>query len=272
MSKLIKKPFFIFLMMLLSLVALISFLNLREREVNSPQLTVLCAAGLQRPLTEIARGYELSHGVKIRFNFAGSGVLESQLQIAGGHLYLPADESYTEKAQQNGLVSATLPLVELRAVIVVQQGNPKNLMSLADLQQRGIRLSMPDQSAAIGKFLYSELSQSGDMKKIAQQIMVTKPTVNQVIEDVAYGSADATIAWDAVATHYDNVEIVRLDVFEQKPCRVNVGLIVQGREANNNAAGKFMHYLAYDERAKLVFQSMGYMLPKKKGAVDEESL
>ena len=65
-----------------------------EIERGKGSLLVHCAAGLRRPMSEISRQYEEEFGIKIILQFGGSGALESQLMVAGGDLYLPADQGY----------------------------------------------------------------------------------------------------------------------------------------------------------------------------------
>jgi len=252
--------------MLVTLVFFIYLLTGQGRAGSSVVLTVHCAAGLQKPIREIARRYEAENDVKIVLNLAGSGVLESQLKVAGGDLYIPADESYILKAKSEGLISDVMPLVSLRAVIVVQRGNPEKISSLEDLQKAGVRLSMADPTAAIGSYVEAVLRKSGDWAALSRQVIVTKPTVNHVIEDVANKTVDATLAWDSVAASYDDVELVRVAVFDEQARLASVGLIKNG---NTRAARLFMRYLACDPAAGNVFKGLGYELARSEGCSDE---
>ncbi len=255
-----KKPLIILLALLTLLAALIYLLSQR----NKPQhdltrtLTVHCAAGLQKPIRAIAKQYEKEFGTQIRLNFAGSGVLESQLTVAGGDLFIPADQSYIQSAQRKKIVQESIPIAELRACIVVQKGNPLNIHSLNDLTRPNIRISVAEPSAAIGKFVKSTLTTSGDWEKIRPRILVVKPTVNNIIEDVAAKSADAALAWDATALQFPDVEIVRVPVFEKKPRRASAGVI---RGAHLPAALHFARYLAAKGKGRDVFKKYHFTTP-----------
>ena len=257
-----KRPLYIISLLLVTLAVLIFFLSRHDRpvDINTEELTVHCAAGLQRPVREIAKLYEKEYGTKIRLNFAGSGVLESQIKVAGGDLFIPADDSYIENTRKEGLVLESIAVAQLHAVIVVQKRNPKGIQSMGDLARSGTRISMGEPTAAIGKYVMTVLTQSGDWEKIKPQIIVTKPTVNNVVEDVATGSVDAGIAWDAVASQFEDVEIVRVPVFENRPCRASAGII---KGAKTPAALHFMRYLSAKGKGRDVFEKMGFAVPEK---------
>ena len=251
--------------MLVTLVSLVYALSQQSAGTHTDRLIVHCAAGLQQPIREIAQRYEAEQNTSITLNIAGSGVLAAQMQLSGGDLYIPADDSYLTEAITAGLVGETLPLVTMRAVIVVQKGNPKNITSLDDLKHAGIRLSLADSTAAIGRYIEDTLTRSGDWQAIAPQIIVTKPTVNHVVEDVANTTVDATIAWDCVTANFQQLEIIRVPIFESKPRTAAVGIIrspLTGSSQNlqNPKARLLMDYIARDSRSRSTFRNLGFTL------------
>ena len=113
-------------------------------------LLVHCGAGMRKPMNEIARQYEEEFGVKIILQFGGSGALESQLEVAGGDLYLPADQSYLESIRSKGLLRESMPVTRLSAGIVVPKGNPKRIAGLQDLGREAMKVSLGEKSASVG--------------------------------------------------------------------------------------------------------------------------
>ncbi|BDS08592.1 hypothetical protein NT6N_36320 [Oceaniferula spumae] len=224
------------------------------------ELLVHCAAGLQLPLTEIARSYEREHHTRVILNFAGSGVLESQLKTTGGDLFIPADDSYIENAVSQGLVSETAALAELRAVIVVPKGNPKRIKSLSDIALENVRLCVAEPSAAVGKFTRDVLLKAGLWKGIEPYVIVTQPTVNGVVTAVATGSVDVGIAWDAVALQSPEVEIVRIPLFDANPRQVRVGVL---NRAASHEARDFVDYLTAEEAGRRIFTRHHYTSPPR---------
>ncbi|MCF7732970.1 MAG: substrate-binding domain-containing protein [Akkermansiaceae bacterium] len=223
-------------------------------------LLVHCAAGLREPMTEIARQYEREFGIPIHLQFGGSGALETQLELAGGDLFLPADESYILSTRAKGLVRETLPVTTLTAGIVVPKGNPKNLRSLDDLARPGLRLSLADRSAAIGRHTWAVLEQSARLPDFQANVIVTKPTVNNIVEDVATGAVDATLAWHTVARTFPDVEWLPASEFASHPTTVCLGILT-----SSSAPARALHfarYLTAADRGLKVFGAAGFTIPE----------
>lgn len=247
---------------LLVLLGVATWLLIREdrpNELGKAPLVVHCAAGLSKPVEEVARQYEEEFGVPIRLQFGGSGALESQLDIAGGDLYIPADISYIESTRRKGLVREAIPVVHLTAGIVVPKGNPKGIQSLRDLGREGMRLSLADPSAAVGKFTMKVLESSGLLPQIEPNILVTKPTVNSIVEDVETGAVDAAIAWKSVANNFANLEWIAVPEFSAHTKTTNVGVLTSS--ANPTRALHFARYLSSQDRGQAVFKDKGFTVP-----------
>lgn len=253
------------LAILLSLLVLLGvsiFFIIRPDNTITPgtrPLLVHCAAGLRQPITEIATLYEQTYRIPIQLQFGGSGALQSQLQLAGGDLYLPADQSYISSSREKGLIRESIPVATLTAGIVVPKGNPQNLHSLEDLARPGIRLSLGERSAAIGKYTWSTLEQSGHLAAIEPNILVTKPTVNNIIEDVATGAVDATLAWDAVAANYPDVEWLSVPEFSAKTKLASIGVLSSSQQATR--ALHFARFLTARDRGQKILADSGFTPP-----------
>lgn len=216
-------------------------------------LLVHVAAGLQEPITHIAAGFEQETGIPVRLNAGGSGALLPQIKLHGGDVYIPADADYLLPLAPEIKGQETITL--FRPVVVVAAGNPKGIRSLDDLARPGVRLSMADPSAAIGNFIRRHLKLRGRWTALAPNIVVTKPTVNNVIEDVALGAADATIAWDTIAALNPAVQPLP-DLLPDNPVRK----VVAARLSNTSAAKRFQAYLV-SETARTVLFGHRFHLP-----------
>jgi ABC-type molybdate transport system substrate-binding protein len=230
-----------------------------QRHSPTP-LLVHCAAGLRGPVGEIARAYETEFGIPIHLQFGGSGALEAQLAVAGGDIYLPADESYIVSTRARGLVREVIPVTSLTGGIVVPKGNPKHLRTLADLARPGLRLSLADRSAAIGRHTWAVLDQSPSLPGFQANTVVTKPTVNNIVEDVATGAVDAALAWDAVARTFPEVEWLPLPEFASRPTPVSVGVLTSSPAPAR--ALHFARYLTAGGRGLKIFAGAGFAIPE----------
>ena len=258
-----KKPFII----VLALVAILAacFYTLSKRNTPefanhsaSAELTLYCAAGLRNPVSQIIDAYTEETDRKVNIIYNGSGALLSQIKLGGGDLYLPANIDYVHDAAQAGLTAEYIPAAHLTAVIVVNKDNT-SIQSIEDLTKPGVRISFANKSAAIGQFTRKVLIENGVYASIEKNIIVTKPTVNNIIEDVAFGSADATIAWDAVARSHSNLRIIKVPMFTEK--RRDTAIAVLNTSTDTVAALHLARYLTAKDRGQLAFKNYGFEVP-----------
>ena len=198
---------------------------------GSADLLFHCAAGLRKPMSEIARQYQEEFGVKVNLQFGGSGALASQLELAGGDLYLPADQSYIDSAREKGLMKEAIPVALLTAGLVVPKGNPRGLTTLSDLGKEGLKISLAERSASVGRFTWKVLEEEGLLARVNPNVVVTKPTVNAIVEDVATGAVDVSLAWDAVAKNFSEVEWLAVPEFLKRAKRASIGILTSSKDA-----------------------------------------
>lgn len=245
-------------MLLVGLLALLTWNVLRRAPETPPPLIVYCAAGLKTPVEAIAREYEEKYGVPIQLQYGGSQTLLANLEISRqGDLYLPADDNYLELARSKGLLDETLPLAEMAPVLAVAKGNPRNLRVLADLIQGNavIAQANPD-AAAVGQLTRAVLRKSGHWDALEKRTAVFKPTVNDVANDIALGSADAGFVWDAIVGQYPALEAVSLPELSGASAHMSIA-VLHGTE-QPTAALRFARYLTAWDRGCRQFERNGF--------------
>lgn len=255
----VRRQFVLFLAAFLLLVVLLGVL-LRTGRERERALRVVCAAGLREPMTVVAQNYEREFGIPVELSFGGSGALAGQVRMSGGDVFFPADQEYLEPLREQGVVRDAVPVVRLRVGLVVAAGNPKNLRGLSDLEGEGVRLSLADETAAIGRLTGKILREERRWETLAKKVLVTKPTVNGVVEDVALGAADATVAWDAVAAQYEEVEWRELPEARGHAAVAAVAVVTTSERPGE--AKRFVRYLTKDEKSARVFRQMGFSWAK----------
>ncbi len=247
-------------MVTVGLLAILMF-RLRTGPPATPSttpITLYCAAGLKPPVEELSREYEQHYRVPVRISYGGSGTLLGNLRVAkSGDLFLAAEESYIEAAQEDGLVKEAIPLASMVPVIAVAKGNPKGIESIEDLLKEGTTFGIanPD-AAAIGKVTRDALAEAGLWDSFQGRAKVLKPTVNDLANDVKIGAIDAAIVWDAVARQYPELEAIPSTVFESAAERVVIGVLSSAK--NPSAALRFARYLGAGDRGLRAFERWGY--------------
>lgn len=226
-------------------------------------LLVYCAASLRVPVEQIADDYRREHGVTVNLQYGGSNTLLSQIEVSRqGDLFLAADESYLAIGRQKGFVAESLPLASLKPVVAVRRGNPRSVRSLDDLLRLRVAVGNPDQTA-VGKATRALLEPAGRWRALdtaVRQRGVYKPTVADVTNDVALGSVDAGIIWDAVAAQYAVLEVVDLPEFSAGAAEVAVGVLASAKDSE--AALRFARYAAGADRGRKAFAEHGYRPPR----------
>jgi molybdate transport system substrate-binding protein len=221
-------------------------------------LIVYCAAGIKAPVEAVAREYEEKYGVPVQLQYGGSQTLLANVEVSGrGDLYLPADDSYLQLARKKDLIAESLPLARMTAVLVVPKGNPKRIRTFQDILDGDTRLSQanPD-AAAIGKLTREALRKIGRWDALQKRVVVSKPTVNDVANDVALGAVDAGIIWDALARQTPGLDMVSLPELSAASARIAIAVL--RRSEQPTSALRFARYLAARDCGLLRFERDGF--------------
>ncbi|MDA0839468.1 MAG: molybdate ABC transporter substrate-binding protein, partial [Planctomycetota bacterium] len=243
------------------LVAFFLFLlvpNQEEPQNYKDGLVFYCAAGIQKPVSEVAEEYQKIYGVPVQLQYEGSGTLLSKIAVAQrGDIYLAADSSYIDLAREKGLVAESITLAHLHPVIAVQKGNPKKITGVADLIREDVRtaLANPD-AASVGKLTRKLLTESGEWEQVKVAAKVFKPTVNEVANDIKIGTVDAGIIWDSTAGQYAELEAVEVPLFQEAVKTITVAILKSSK--NPQAALRFCRYLGARDRGLKNFKKWGF--------------
>jgi molybdenum ABC transporter molybdate-binding protein len=231
-------------------------------------LRLYCAAGHRVPVERIIRAYRDEFGIAVEVQYGGSNTLLNQLQVnrsEDADLYLAADDTYTQKAIDLGLAREVLPIAYSVPVIAVPKGNPKGIDSVEDLWSEGVVVSMadPDQ-AAIGKAVRERLSSEdagnvwSRLEEHVRDSGVFKPTVNDVANDVALGSADAAVVWDSTVqmpAYRATLKGISVPEFSSAPDLVSLAVLKSSRQ--KTAALRFARYATARDRGLREFAKFG---------------
>ncbi len=230
----------------------------RGSSQDSDELLMFCAAGVRSAIEPIVEQYAEEYGVTVRVQYGGSNTLLSQIEISpAGDLFLAADDSYTQLANEKGLVAEQLPVAQQRPVIIVRSGNPKGIESVEDLLRKDVRVAIgsPDQTA-VGKLTRKLLIASGQWKQLAEHVQVMKPTVNDVANDVEIGSVDAGIVWDTIAALHPKLSVVRTPELDAGVAHITLGVMTASKSPT--AALRFARYATARDRGLKVFAEQSF--------------
>lgn len=233
-----------------------AWMTLKPKQGGSVPLTVFCAAGLKKPVEEIALAYQKETGTEIRLQFGGTGTLLSQIRVAKqGDLFIAADDGALADAKKLGVTREEFQLVKQKPVIAVAKGNPKHINSLAALKADGIKLALPNpEAASCGRVTKQMLKEEWDA--LAGKAAVMKPTVTEIAADLALGAVDAAIVWDSTVPQFTGLEAVTLpELAKHEEFATAAVLDACGQPAE---AMRFARYLSAPERGAKAFEKHGF--------------
>jgi molybdate transport system substrate-binding protein len=174
-------------------------------------LTVYAAASLTEAFGELGGMFEHDHpGLTIRFNFAGSQQLASQLeQGAPADVFASADQRWMSVVKEKGLVSGETPVfARNRLVVIVPRTNPARIARLQDLARRGTKIVMAGEAVPAGKYSREALQNLAGTagyppeydRRVVANVVSQEENVKGVVAKVQLGEADAGIVYRSDVT------------------------------------------------------------------------
>jgi molybdate transport system substrate-binding protein len=170
-------------------------------------LTVMAAASLTAPFTELGQLFETSHpGVKVEFDFAGSQQLEQQINLgAPADVFASAATNYMDLAVKNNLVmsSSVEIFAKNRLVVIFPVSNPGGLSKLQDLAKPGLKIDLADKAVPVGAYTLQFLSKASQdpafgasfEQNVLNNVVSYEDNVKAVVTKVALNQADAGVCY-----------------------------------------------------------------------------
>ncbi len=156
------------------------------------ELVVFAAASLTDAFEAVGDAFEQAHpGTNVRFNFAGSQQLASQiLHGAPADVFAPADMRQLQ-AGGAALAGEPKPFAVNELVIAVEHGNPLGVKGLADLGRTDLTLVLAADEVPAGRYARQALERAG----VEVQAASLESDVRAALWKVRLGEADAAIVY-----------------------------------------------------------------------------
>jgi molybdenum ABC transporter molybdate-binding protein len=255
------RPILIAIGSLIALGILAAILYWRTKD-NSPAqrpIIVYAAPAVRVPLEAIAKDFEAETGHRVELRFGAS---EDVLTKAGmvnpaepADLLFPADASYVQLARERGLISEQFPIATMKIVVFTAKGNPKNIAAWPDLLRDGVKVAVPNTSAAVGKIARDHLVATDKWAALQPHVIGTI-NVTEAANAAKIGSVDAAIVWDAVAAGYKEQTVLALPEFDGVTARVELAILNQSSDPA--AARRFAEYVAAADHGLKQFRAAGF--------------
>jgi molybdate transport system substrate-binding protein len=210
-------------------------------------LTVSVAASLQNAMAEIAPAYERSHaGIKVRFNFGGSGALEQQIERgAPSDIFLSAAPRPMDALAGKGLILPDTRRDLLRnQIVLIAPKDSTGPGTFADLSSGSVKvIALGDPGSVPAGDYGRQTLRALHVWEAVQPKLVLAKDVRQVLTYVETGNADAGIVYATDARESGKVRVVETAA-EGSHAAVVYPVAVMRDSGNVAAARAFVVFLA----------------------------
>ncbi len=195
-----------------------------EPSAARAELVIFAAASLRDAFGSLKREFLEAHpGVELRFNFAGTQELRTQLEHgAPADVFASADQRHMATLREGAKVQEPVVFARNEPVIVLARERQGKVRGLAELPALD-RLVVGAPEVPIGRYTAQLLSNAsaalgpGFAAVFEQKVVSRELDVRQVLNKVALGEADAGIVYRSDAQHARGaVEVVTI------PAQLNV--------------------------------------------------
>ncbi len=255
---------------LLILVLLCCTLGLRTaaQAAEKTTLMVYAGAGIRPALDELGKAFESKTGIRIDYNYKGSGcLLPDVLMSREGDVYIPGELYYMKQAVDRKLVKPGFKVVAtMTTTLLVPTNNPKQIKTVQDLAKPGVQLGLGDvQAVAAGRAAKEVLTKAGVWDQASKNIVTTGQNVTELSNLVKLGQLDATIVWNTTGALYTKRELTALTIPAKYAVVVPVPAGVVTFSTHAKEAQRYLDFLASKE-GKAIFLKHGFGLPPSGGS------
>ncbi|MEW6381220.1 MAG: molybdate ABC transporter substrate-binding protein [bacterium] len=193
---------------LASLMCLITPNGFAQKEVK--EILVFAGAGMQAPLDEIGKKFEAQYGVKVIYDYEGSGRLGNKILVGQEpDVFIPGSEKWARLLKEKGYVKEYKPIAYHTPVVITQPENSR-IKSLKDLADPNCSVVLGDiEAAAIGEPSSAILKKAG-IEESKMNIKARGITIKQLVLWIEEKNADASIVWKADAVLSGKVKIIEI--------------------------------------------------------------
>lgn len=263
-----------------SVIGYLGYTGAFSSNTAKPELRVFIASSLTNVVDNMIEEFEQENNCNLVINKASSSALYTQI-TAGSEcdVYMSADTKWTKQLNASQLLynNDYVNFTTNSLAIIIAQGNPKNITSLASLAENGVKVVLADPTIPSGSYTNKTCwkvdSTWGNISSlkydssgayvnynytIHQNVVSYETTVENVVGKVSLnvGTADAGIVFvsDAVYGDITGSQVQFLSIPSDVNTRGTYGIGIIGTTAQLELSQKFMNYWLSDAGRALLTQ------------------
>jgi molybdate transport system substrate-binding protein len=218
-------------------------------------LNVYAATSLTNVMPEIKRDAS--------YSFGGSNTLQLQVERgAPADLFLSAEPNEAQALYREGRCQRPVTIATNKLVLIVRQGDPKQVGSIYGLRKGGLNLSIGNASVPIGDYTRKLLRRLRLTSALTANSVSQQSNVGQVLSQVAFGGADAGFVYVTDArTQPDRIDSLSVPQWAQPAVRYQGCVVV--RDGADTAGARALLDAIRSPRGRGLLQRFGFGLPPK---------
>ena len=217
-------------------------------------ITIFAAASLTDAFGDIGEAFmETNENVEVKFNFLASSDLANHIIIgAPADVFASADETNMDNVVAEELATDPVVFVENRLSIAVQQGNPKSIATLEDLENHDLVVALCNEECPAGRYALEIFDNAG----VTVEPDSLEADVRGVLTRVGLGEADAGLVY--VTDIAADPEVEGVDIPED--VNVIATYPIAPIEGAPQAAADFVDFVL-SESGRQILSDYGFQLP-----------
>ncbi|WP_061321258.1 molybdate ABC transporter substrate-binding protein [Clostridium botulinum] len=228
----------------------------KKEETKVESLVVFSGAGLKKPMEEIGKMFEKENNIKIEYIFAGSTQLISQMELGNkGDAFIVGSVKTYDIAKDKNLVNQYKKVAHHTPAIAVPKGNPKNIKSLEDMANPGMKIILGDEKANAIGITAQKIIKKNDLPNINKNVISKAATVNEIVAQLTTGKADAAIV--TADSIFENKDVEAIQIPKDKNIDQIIPVCSLKNSKNKEFAEKFVDLVASD-KGKKIFAKHGF--------------
>lgn len=218
-------------------------------------LNVSAATSLTNVMPEIKRD--------AAYSFGGSNTLQLQIERgAPADLFLSAEPNEAQALYREGRCQRPVTFATNKLVLIVRQGDPRQIGSIYGLRKGGLNLSVGNPSVPIGDYTRRLLRRLRMSSVLTSNKVSQQSNVGQVLSQVAFGGADAGFVYVTdTRTQPDRIDSLYVPQWAQPAVRYQ-GCVVVRDGADTTGAQALLDGIR-SSRGRGLLQRFGFGLPPK---------
>jgi len=221
------------------------------------EILVFAGAGMRLPLDEIGKRFEERYGVRVIYDYEGSGRLGNKILVGQTpDVFIPGSEKWAKILKEKRYIKDYTPVAYHTPVIITTERN-NEVKSIGDFIDNNNRIVLGNAKAtAIGEASAVILKKAG-LNESNINIRARGISVKQLVMWIEKHNADASIVWKADAIQSGKVKSIGIPAQYISTYIIPVCQMIRHKEE----ASQYIHYLLSAE-AKGIFRDYGFDVVK----------